>query len=155
LVIEHWPFNRRRAVISTEYWVVWAHLLAVATWLGGAAVTLAAILPVEAEFRAAAARRAHFLTSRAMEIVVLSGLLNVFLKGRESAYALSAGFFAMLSIKMALLVVMAGLQIWMGLAWKRAGESQASPVRVAHIGLAVQCGLGALAALLGLGLRAV
>jgi uncharacterized membrane protein len=141
-------------VISTENWVLWVHLLAVATWLGGAAVTLAAILPIEGDSRRAAARRAHFVTSRAMEIVVLTGLLNVVIKGHESAYALSTGFFAMLSIKMALLLVMAGLQVWMGIAWRRNVESR-PPVRTARIGLAAQCGLGALAVLIGIGLRVV
>jgi hypothetical protein len=141
-------------VISIEHWVLWIHILGVAAWLGGAAVTLFAVLPIDGGFRAAAARRAHFLTSRAMEIVVLTGLLNVILKGRETGYALGAGFFAMLSIKMALLVAMAVFQIWMGLAWKRAQESE-SPARTARLGLAAQCLLGAVAVLLGIGLRAV
>ncbi len=141
-------------MISTENWVLWVHLLAVATWVGGAAVTLTAILPMQGELRSLAARRSHFLTSRAMEIVVLTGLLNVIIKGHESAFTLSRGFFAMLSIKMAILVIMAGLQVWMGLAWKRSVESR-PPVRRARIGLALQCGLGALAVLLGIGLRSV
>jgi hypothetical protein len=100
-------------------------------------------------------RRVHFLTSRAMEALVLTGLLNVLLKVAQSDFALSRGFFAMLSVKMALLVVMGALQIWMGVAW-RAGQPE-EPVawRRARLGLAVQCAFGAVAGLLGLGLRAV
>jgi uncharacterized membrane protein len=139
-------------VIGVEMWILWVHLLAAAVWLGGAATVLVAILPA-AEDASAAARRAHFLTSRAMELLILTGLLNVLMKGVQSNFALSRGFFAMLSLKMALLVVMAAAQIWMGLAWRRAGDSPADGLRRARIGLAIQCVLGAVAVLLGLGLR--
>ncbi len=141
-------------MISIDHWVLWVHILAMAAWLGGAAVTLVAVLPVDGPFRIAAARRAHFLTSRAMEVVVLTGLVNIVLKGHETGYALGRGFFAMLSLKMALLVAMAIFQIVMGLAWKRAQETDA-PTRTARVGLAAQCLLGAVAVLLGIGLRAV
>ncbi len=140
-------------MISAQTWILWVHILAAATWLGGALTSLAAILPVEGDSRIPAARRAQFLTSRAMELVVLTGLLNVLLTGMASDFALSRGFYAMLSLKMALLIVMAVFQIWMGVNWKRS-ESRASAVRRARLGLSVQCALGAVAALLGLGLRA-
>ena len=142
-------------MISVATWIVWVHILAASAWLGGAAVVLAALLPVSEGERAAAARRAFFLTSRAMEILVLTGLLNVLLKGVASRFALSPGFFAMLSVKMALLLVMAGCQIWMVTAWKRTGPDETVTVRRARVGLSLQCILGAVAALLGLGLRAV
>ena len=142
-------------MISAATWILWVHILAASAWLGGAAVVLAALLPVSEGERAAAARRAFFLTSRAMEILVLTGLLNVLLKGVESRFALSPGFFAMLSVKMALLLVMAGCQIWMVTAWKRTGPDETAAVRRARVGLSLQCILGAVAALLGLGLRAV
>jgi hypothetical protein len=61
----------------------------------------------------------------------------------------------MLSIKMGLLVVMAALQIWMGAAWRRHGEGSGDATRRARIGLPMQCLFGAVAVLLGLGLRAV
>jgi uncharacterized membrane protein len=140
-------------VISLETWVLWVHILAAAAWLGGAATALVAILPAAGEARAAAMRRAHFLTSRAMEILVLTGLLNVLLKGMESNFTLGRGFFGMLSLKMFLLVIMGALQIWMGAAWRRDADPGPYAARRARLGLATQCALGAVAALLGLGLR--
>jgi uncharacterized membrane protein len=142
-------------VIGLATWIVWVHILATAIWLGGAATMLAVILPAAGEARAAAMRRAHFLTSRAMEILVLTGLLNVLVKGVQSNLTLSRGFFAMLSLKMALLLIMGALQIWMGAAWRRSGDGATDAARRARIGLSIQCALGAMAALLGLGLRAV
>ena len=141
-------------MISVQIWILWVHILAVAAWLGGAMTSLVAILPADGEARVAAARRVHFFSSRAMEVVVITGLLNVVIKGMESNFALSVGFFAMLSLKMALLAVMGGLQIWMGLAWKRPDAADAA-ARRARIGLWLQSLLGAVAVLLGLGLRAV
>lgn len=141
-------------MISLAAWILWVHILAAAVWLGGAATVLTAVLPAAAGARGVAARRAHFLTSRAMEVLILTGLLNVLIKGLQSSFALSPGFFAMLSLKMVLLLVMAALQVWMGAAWRRAGEGSASATRLARIGLSVQCLFGAVAVLLGLGLRA-
>ncbi len=142
-------------MISAATWIVWLHLLAVAAWLGGGAATLLAILPGVGEGTqvAAAARRAHFLTSRAMEVVVVTGVLNVVARGMESGMAFSRGFVAMLSVKIVLLIVMAGLQVWMGIAWKREGDP-AYASRRARGAIAVQLVLGAVAVLLGLGVRA-
>ena len=137
-------------------WVVWLHLLAAAAWLGGGAVSRLAILPSMAEGApAATARRAHFLTSRAMEVVVITGVLNVLLRGMESGMAFSRGFVAMLSVKMALVIVMAALQVWMGIAWKREGDAGSLAARRARGALTAQLVLGAVAVLLGLGVRSV
>ena len=141
-------------MISAATWIVWLHLLAVAAWLGGGAATLLAILPGMGEGTQAAARRAHFLTSRAMEVVIITGFLNVVARGMESGMAFSRGFVAMLSVKIVLLVVMAGLQIWMGIAWKREGIAAPVAARRARGAIAVQLVLGAVAVLLGLGIRA-
>ncbi|MBI2563111.1 MAG: hypothetical protein HYW08_12130 [candidate division NC10 bacterium] len=143
-------------MISAATWIVWLHLLAVAAWLGGGAVVLLAILPGvgEGTQAAAAARRAHFLTSRAMEVVVVTGVLNVVARGMESGMAFSRGFVAMLSVKIVLLIVMAGLQVWMGIAWKREGMAVPVAARRARAAIAVQLVLGAVAVLLGLGIRA-
>jgi hypothetical protein len=113
------------------------------------------VLPVESAARTAVARRAHALTSRAMEVLVLTGILNILLKGLQASFTLGPGFFAMLSLKMALLAAMAGLQVWMGVAWRRVRAADADAARRGRVGLSLQCGLGAVAALLGLGLRVV
>ena len=141
-------------MISLATWILWVHILAAAVWLGGAAAVLTAVLPAAERARAAVARRAHFLTSRAMEVLILTGVLNVLMKGMQSSFTLSPGFFAMLALKMVLLLVMAALQIWMGAAWRRAGEGSGDATRRARISLSVQCLFGAVAVLLGLGLRA-
>jgi hypothetical protein len=144
-------------VISTGTWIVWLHLLAAAAWLGGGAVVLLAILPgiEEGAHAADAARRAHFLTSRAMELVVVTGILNVLLRGMASGMAFSRGFVAMLSLKIILLILMASLQVWMGIAWKRGGGAARVAARRARGALTVQLILGAIAVFLGLGVRAV
>jgi putative copper export protein len=141
-------------VISLATWIVWAHLLAATVWVGGAAMVLVAVLPAAEDARAVG-RRAHFVTSRAMEVLILTGLLNVLMTGMQSNFALSRGFLAMLSLKMALLVVMAAAQVWMGVAWRREDGSPMDGRRRARIGLSIQCVLGAVAFLLGLGLHAV
>lgn len=144
-------------MIGVATWIVWLHLLAVATWLGGEAVELVAILPTvgaEGEM-AGAVRRAHFLTSRAMEAVIITGILNVLLRGMANGWVFSRAFAGMLSIKLLLAIVMAGLQVWMGLAWKREGVAVDIAGRRARAGLTIQLLLGAAAVLLGLGVRSV
>lgn len=144
-------------MISVASWVVWLHLLGIAAWLGGAAVQRLAILPAaEAESgMAGAARRAQFLTSRAMEAVIITGVLNLLLRGMGSDWVFSRGFTAMLTIKLILVAVMVGLQLWMGQAWKREGGPVDVAVRRARAGLTLQLLLGAVAVLLGLGVRSV
>ncbi len=142
-------------MISLATWILWIHILAAAVWLGGAAAMVAAVLPAAGEAGVAVGRRVHFLTSRAMELVILTGLLNVLLKGLQSSFTLSPGFFAMLSLKMVLLLVMAAFQVWLGGMWRRAVAGAAPSPGRARVGLSLQCVLGAVAALLGLGLRVV
>ena len=140
-------------MISTATWIVWLHLLAMAAWLGGGLVVLGVILPsLHGEAGRVAARRAHFLTSRAMEIVVVTGILNLLLRAMASGMTFSRGFVGMLSLKIVLLIAMAAAQVWMGIAWRRA-DAAAAAVRKARVALTVQLVLGAVAVLLGLGLR--
>ncbi|HTU03722.1 MAG TPA: hypothetical protein VMG58_17950, partial [Candidatus Sulfotelmatobacter sp.] len=97
--------------------------------------------------------RAHVLTSRAMEALVLTGILNILLHGWSGGMIYPAPYFAMLAIKMGLFGVMAGLQIWMGLAWRRqAGETALKRARAA---VPIQLALGAVAVLLGMGLQSL
>ncbi|MBI4573030.1 MAG: hypothetical protein HY713_07050 [candidate division NC10 bacterium] len=144
-------------MISTAMWIVWLHLLATAAWLGGGAAMLLAILPGMGEGRegGAAAKRAHFLTSRAMEVVVITGILNLLLRGMGSGAGFSRAFVAMLSLKVLLVLVMAGLQVWMGIAWKREADAVGVAARRARGALTAQLVLGAVAVLLGLGVRSV
>jgi uncharacterized membrane protein len=140
-------------MISGATWILWVHLLAVALWLGGDAVLLGAILPEMGKETSTAARRAYFLTSRAMEVVVITGILNVLIRGLTGQMAFSQGFYAMLAVKMAMLFGMAGLQLWMALAWKRPDVDVAAATRKARLGLSLQLLFGAVAVLLGMGLR--
>ncbi len=144
-------------MISAATWIVWLHLLAAATWLGGGVVVLRAILPnmEDGAQTTAMARRAHFLTSRAMEVLVITGILNVVIRGMETGMAFSRGFVAMLSLKIVLLIVMATLQVWMGIAWKREDVAVIAAARRSRRALTVQLILGAVAVLLGLGVRSV
>lgn len=118
-------------------------------------VTLGAILPVSRdEAGREAAKRALFLTSRAMEAAVVTGVLNVLLRVVASG-AFSRGFVAMLSLKVGLVIVMAALQVWVGIAWKRPIVDVATAARRARVGLTVLLVLGAVVLLLGLGVRSV
>lgn len=143
-------------MISGPTWIVWLHLLATAMWLGGALVTLGAIYPViREEAGKQAARRALFLTSRAMEAAIVTGVLNVLLRAMASGGGFSRGFVAMLSVKVVLVVVMAALQVWVGIAWKRPVVEVATAARRARVGLTILLILGAVVVLLGLGVRSV
>ncbi len=144
-------------MINVATWVVWLHLLAVATWLGGGAVQRVAILPVvQGGTQAlAVARRAHFLTSRAMEVVIITGILNVLIRAMASGMAFSRGFVAMLSLKLVLVFAMAGLQVWIGIMWKRGDHSAELAAQRSRVALTAQLVLGAAAVLLGLGVRSV
>lgn len=143
-------------MISGPTWIVWLHLLAMAMWLGGAVVTLGAILPVVRDDAGReAAKRALFLTSRAMEATVITGVLNVLLRAMASGGGFSRGFVGMLSLKVGLVVVMAALQVWVGIAWKRPVIDVATPARRARVGLTILLLVGVVVVLLGLGLRSV
>jgi len=143
-------------MISGPTWIVWLHLLAAAMWLGGVMVTLGAILPVSRdEAGRVAGKRALFLTSRAMEAAVVTGVLNVLVRVMASGGAFSRGFVAMLSVKVGLVVVMAALQVWVAIAWKRPVADVATAARRARVGLTILLLVGAVVLLLGLGVRAV
>ena len=144
-------------MISVATWVIWLHLLAMATWLGGVTVQLFAILPVMGARgeEALATRRAHFITSRGVDIVILTGIMNVLLRGLASGWVFSRGFVAMLSIKLLLVAVMVGLQVWIGMVWKQEMEPTSVAVRKARIAFTLQLILGATVVLLGLGIRSV
>lgn len=143
-------------MISGATGIVWLHLLATAMWLGGVVVTVGAILPgIRDEAGRAVAKRAQFLTSRAMEAAVVTGALNVLLRAMASGGAFSRGFVAMLSLKVALVIVMAALQVWVGIAWKRPDTDVFAAARKARVGLTILLVVGAVVVLLGLGVRAV
>ena len=133
-------------------WILWAHLLAAAAWLVGAAVVLVAILPAQDHGASSGiVQRAHFLTSRAMEVLLLTGILNVVLLTIVEHAPLTQRFHVVVGVKGVLFVIMAGLQVWMGIAWKRSTVRDAA--RKARLGLGAQLLLGSAAALLGLTLR--
>ncbi len=139
-------------MIDMATWVLWVHLLAAAAWLGGAAAVLVAFLP--AADRGASpgiAQRAHFLTSRAMEILFLTGILNVVMLTVVEQPSPTLRFHVVVGVKVVLFLIMASFQLWMGIAWKRLSVRYAA--RKARLGLGAQLLLGAAAALLGLTLR--
>jgi len=135
--------------------ILWVHVLAAACWLGGAAVLRFALLPALADGApaacAAAARRGHFLTSRAMEVLVLTGILNIVVRGMATGLSYGATFFGMIALKTLLFALMAALQLWMGMGWRRARpEEVAAAARRARLGLPLQLVMGAGAVLVGL-----
>jgi len=144
-------------MIHAGIWIGWLHLLGGAVWVGGNSVVLWALLSEAGDGArpGEAVRRAHALTSRAMELVVVTGIVNVFLRGMASGMVFSRGFVGMLTVKVLLVLVMAGVQVWVGILWKRqTGSIQPGGGR-ARAALALQVGLGAIVLLLGLGVRSV
>jgi putative copper export protein len=137
-------------MISLATWIVWVHILAAAAWIGGAASLLGLLSSPEVK---ETGRRLHFLTSRAMEVLVLTGVLNIVVRGASFSASFNPAFFAMLSVKMALFLLMAGLQIWLGIGWRRL-EFPGPPLGRFRIGLILQLALGAMAVLAGLGVHA-
>jgi uncharacterized membrane protein len=136
-------------------YILGAHILAAAVWLGGAAVLRLAILPALAGGApaacAAAGARAHFLTSRAMELLVLTGILNILVRGVATNLTYGNPFFGMIAMKTLAFVLMGVLQFWMGMGWRQARpEEVATAVRRANLGLPLQLVLGAGAVLVGL-----
>mgnify|MGYP005864319709 CR=1 FL=1 len=137
-------------MISLATWIVWVHILAAAAWIGGAVSLLSLLSSPEIP---ATGRRLHVLTSRAMEVLVVTGVLNIVVRGASFSASFSPPFFAMLSFKMALFLVMAGLQIWLGIGWGRL-DAPGLPLGRIRIGLILQLVLGAMAVLAGLGVHA-
>jgi uncharacterized membrane protein len=137
--------------------ILWVHILAAAVWVGGAAVLRLAILPALAGGApaacSAAGARAHFVTSRAMEALVLTGILNIVVRGMATDLLYRGHFFGVVALKSLLFLLMAAVQLWMGMGWRQARpEDLADAVRRARIGLPLQLALGALGVLLGLGI---
>jgi hypothetical protein len=98
-----------------------------------------------------AASRGHFLTSRAMEVLILTGILNIVVRGMATGLTYGATFFGLIALKTLLFVLMAALQLWMGMGWRRVGpEEVAAAARRARLGLPLQLVMGAGAALAGL-----
>ncbi len=138
-------------MIGLPVWILWVHILSAAVWIGGAAGQLENL---HVGYATGAGRRLHFITTCGMEVLVLTGILNIIVRAAAFNASFSAGFFAMLSIKMALFVVMAGLQVWMGFGWRQHDESSRFPLARLRTCLILQLVLGAVAVLLGLGVRA-
>ncbi len=139
-------------MLSGAIWILWVHLLAAAAWLGGAAMILVAILPaLGREASSGAIQRSHFLTSRAMEVLVLTGILNLVILAVVEHASVNPAFYGVVGVKVALFIIMAGCQVWMGFAWKLSDIRTAA--RKARVGLSVQLVSGSVAALLGMILR--
>ena len=101
--------------------VLWLHLLAAAAWLGGMLFLLAVLAPLfhgtlpvreEIQIAYAAGRRYHFVASRAMEVILLTGIVNLFIRGFAGRAVFSRGFLTILGLKVVGFLLMAGLQTW-------------------------------------------
>jgi len=138
-------------MIRLATWILWVHILAAAVWIGGTAGQLEDLL---AASTTDSGRRLHRLTSRAMEVLLVSGVLNIIVRAVSFNASFGPPFFAMLSVKMALFAIVAGLQIWMGLIWRQQDVPDRLPLAKLRACLILQLVFGAIAVLLGLGVRA-
>jgi putative copper export protein len=105
--------------------VLWLHILAVAIWLGGMLFLLIVLIPLfhgtlpareEMQIAYAAGKRYHFVASRAMETILLTGIVNLFTRGGD---VFSRGFLTILGLKVVGFLLMAGLQTWQRISLHR------------------------------------
>src|SRR3972149_5445299 len=80
----------------------------------------------EIQIAYAAGRRYQFVVARAMELLLLTGALAIFIRGGKGA-GLSQGFWQILAVKVLGFLLMAGLQTWQGISMHR----QLAPLLIA------------------------
>jgi hypothetical protein len=73
----------------------------------------------EMQIAYAAGRRYHFAASRAMEIILLTGVFSLFTGGLAGGAASSRGFLTILGLKVVGFLLMAGLQTWQRVSMHR------------------------------------
>lgn len=97
--------------------VLWLHLLGVAVWLGGMLFLLMVLAPLfdgtlpareEMQIAYAAGRRYHFVAARAMELILVTGIVGLFTRGSPWG----RGSLTILGLKVAGFLLMAGFQTW-------------------------------------------
>jgi len=80
----------------------------------------------EIQIAYAAGRRYQFVVARAMELLLVTGALAIFLRGGKGA-GLSQGFWKILGVKVLGFLLMAGLQTWQRISMNR----QLAPLLIA------------------------
>ncbi len=99
--------------------ILWLHVLAVITWIGGMIFTLVTLVPnlktplsiEQLRLFQNAQTRFHFLAARAAEIIVLTGIFNVLIRGYYSQFQYSPAYMWILTLKIILLGVMITIRV--------------------------------------------
>lgn len=113
--------------------ILWIHVLAAIAWLGGMLFFLVVLFPLfrgtfpareEIQIAYAAGTRYQFVVARAMELVLLTGIVSIFTRGWGD---FSQGFWAILGLKVVGFAVMVGLQTWQRISMNR----QLAPMLIA------------------------
>jgi uncharacterized membrane protein len=105
--------------------ILWLHVVAGVVWIGGMIFTLMSLFPylgVGATGRSPlvieqlrlfqnAQTRFHFLAARAAEIIVLTGIFNILMRGYYSQFTFSSRYMGILTLKILLLSVMITIRI--------------------------------------------
>lgn len=99
--------------------ILWLHVLAAITWIGGMIFTLATLVPnlktplsiEQLRLFQNAQTRFHFLAARAAEIIVLTGIFNVLIRGYYSQFQYSPAYMWILTLKIILLGVMMAIRV--------------------------------------------
>ncbi|MFQ5881880.1 MAG: hypothetical protein ACE5I9_05340 [Candidatus Methylomirabilales bacterium] len=101
--------------------ILWIHLLAAIAWLGGMFFFLVVLSPLfhgtfpareEIQIAYAAGRRYQFVTARAMELLLLTGIFNVVSRGLVGEDLFRRNFLTILGLKLVGFLLMAGLGMW-------------------------------------------
>lgn len=123
--------------------LLWIHLLSAAVWVGGFAFSLllftsfkqAGQTAEQLPFLQRIEKGLHFTRSRAMELLLITGIFNFVARGMASGFQFSPAFYPVLAAKLILFVVMFALQILDGRvfmarrhAWLANPEGLATPL---------------------------
>ncbi|HET7853038.1 MAG TPA: hypothetical protein VFM04_01075 [Candidatus Methylomirabilis sp.] len=115
--------------------ILWLHVLAAITWVGGMVFLLAVLAPLfhgtlpareEIQIAYGAGRRYQFVVARAMEVLLVTGILAIVFRGGKGA-GVSHGFWQILALKVLGFLVMAALQTWQRISMNR----QLAPLLIA------------------------
>ncbi len=140
--------------------ILWMHLAAIVTWLGGMVAVPFIAAPVLRSSAGLEAiqilvRRFQRLSRELVFVILLTGIFNLIFVGALSRYDFSAGYLGVVGAKVGLFLIILGNQLWYSYRlvpkWVESGEG----ARAATISAVANVVLAAIVLYLGLSLRTV
>jgi uncharacterized membrane protein len=116
--------------------ILWIHVLAAMAWLGGMFFSLVVLAPLfhgtvpareEVQIAYATGTRYHFVAARAMELLLLTGIVAIVNRGWGGEGVFPQRFWTIVGLKAIGFALMAGLQTWQRISMHR----QLAPLLIA------------------------